>query len=194
MVLGLDPGTRRAGFAVLELAGGTVKSRALGSLTVPAGWPLLRRLARLGQEMDALLRKHRPDEVSVEQGIYAQNVRTALVLGQARGVLLYAAASAGIAVHEYSPREVKRAVSGNGNASKEQVQGMVRRLLGLSRTPGADAADAAALALCHLLRPGRMTPASDSRQRPSAVAGGRRRSSRWTAADVARLVAGRRST
>lgn len=188
-MLGVDPGTRRAGFAVLEVRGGALHARVLGTIRLPAGWALARRLSRLGDEILALVRRHRPQEVSVEQAIYAQNVRTALALGQARGVLLYAAASAGLAVHEYSPREVKRAVSGNGNASKEQVQGMVRRLLGLRRLPEADAADAAALALCHLLRPaGRASLAASA----PPVRRASRRSARWTAADVARLAAGGR--
>ena len=135
--------------------------------------------------MRDLVAAHSPDEVSMEQAIYAQNPRTALVLGQARGVLVYAAATAGLPIHEYSPREVKRAVSGNGNASKEQVQGMVRRLLGLAEAPVADAADAAAMALCHILRPVAAVQAAGSTGRPARS----RRSSRWTAADVERLLA-----
>lgn len=185
-MLGVDPGTRCTGFAVLEVRSGTLVPRALGTIRVPASWILARRLARLGDEMTALVRRHRPDEVSMEQAIYAQNVRSALALGQARGVLLYASAAAGVTVHEYSPREVKRAVSGNGNASKVQVQGMVRRLLGLARLPESDAADAAALALCHLLRPGRP---GGSAENPGPARPATRRSSRWTAADVARLAA-----
>ena len=187
IVLGIDPGTRRTGFAVLRAWAGRLESLGLGVIELPREWPLVRRLAQLGDAMGELVQAHRPDEVSMEQAIYAQNPRTALVLGQARGVLVYAAARAGLAIHEYSPREVKRAVSGNGNASKEQVQGMVGRLLGLSRPPVSDAADAAAMALCHLLRP--VGPRRDATNggRPARAA---RRSSRWTEADVLRVLGG----
>lgn len=184
-MLGIDPGTRRTGFAVLRARAGRLESLGLGVIELPREWGLVRRLARLGDAMGELVQAHRPNEVSMEQAIYAQNPRTALVLGQARGVLVYAAARAGLAIHEYSPREVKRAVSGNGNASKEQVQGMVGRLLGLSRAPISDAADAAAMALCHLLRPAGLVPRAGADGQPVPAP---RRSSRWTEADVRRVL------
>lgn len=186
-MLGIDPGTRRTGFAVLRARAGRLESLGLGVIELRRDWTLVRRLAQLGDAMGELVRAHRPDEVSMEQAIYAQNPRTALVLGQARGVLVYAAATAGLAIHEYSPREVKRAVSGNGNASKEQVQGMVGRLLGLSQAPVSDAADAAAMALCHLLRPAAVSHPVTANERPARAA---RRTSRWTEADVLRVLGG----
>jgi crossover junction endodeoxyribonuclease RuvC len=180
--LGVDPGTRLAGYAVLVVRrGGAVECRDLGVVVLPAEWPLPRRLARLSLEMSRLVQRYGPEGVAVEQAIYAQNIRTALVLGQARGVVVGAAALAGAEVFEYSPREVKRAVTGNGAASKQQVQGMVRRLLALGRAPGADEADAAALALCHLDRAQRGVLL-----RPQIPL---RRSSRWTEGDVERLRA-----
>jgi crossover junction endodeoxyribonuclease RuvC len=182
--LGVDPGTRLAGYAVLVVRRGVVECRDLGAIELPAAWPLARRLAQLSLEMSRLVRRHEPDGVAVEQAIYAQNIRTALVLGQARGVVVGACALSGAEVFEYSPREVKRAVTGNGAASKQQVQGMVRRLLSLGRAPGADEADAAALALCHLDRTQRgfVAPRAEMAVRP-------RRTSRWTAGDVERLRA-----
>lgn len=181
-VLGVDPGTRVAGYAVLVVRGGVLTCRALGEVTLPAAWSLPRRLGRLSLEITQLVRLHRPDGVAVEQAIYAQNVRTALALGQARGVVVGAAALLGAEVFEYSPREVKRAITGNGAASKQQVQGMVRRLLALAGQPGMDEADAAALALCHLER-------TASRHAAVAPVVRLRRTSRWTASDVERLRA-----
>jgi crossover junction endodeoxyribonuclease RuvC len=177
----VDPGSRLAGYAVLIVRGGVVECRDLGAVILPAEWSLPKRLARLSLEMSRLVRQHEPDGVAVEQAIYAQNVRTALVLGQARGVVVGAAALAGAEVFEYSPREVKRAVTGNGAASKQQVQGMMRRLLGLAKVPGADEADAAALAWCHLdrSRPGAV-PRAEIPLKP-------RRTSRWSAGDIERL-------
>jgi len=180
--MGVDPGTRLAGYAVLVVARGAVECRDMGVIVLPPDLPLPRRLARLSLEMSRLVERYAPAGVAVEQAIYAQNVRTALVLGQARGVVVGAAALAGAEVYEYSPREVKRAVTGNGAASKQQVQGMMRRLLALSRSPGADEADAAALAWCHLDRARRTVV-------PRPAAPRSRQSSRWSAADVARLRA-----
>jgi crossover junction endodeoxyribonuclease RuvC len=157
----------------------------MGTIALPERWPLARRLGRLGIEMGRLLDRYRPDEVSIEQAIYAQNVRTALALGQARGVILFCSVAGELEVFEYSPREVKRAVTGTGNASKTQVQGMVKRLLGLRRELGGDEADAAALALCHLMQPSHPDlKASKTRNSRTAAS---RRSSRWTEADITRL-------
>src|SRR5262249_37491063 len=181
-VLGVDPGTRLAGYAVLVVRRGVVECRDLGVVALPGEWSLPRRLAQLSLEMSRIVRTYEPDGVAGEQGSYAQDIRTALVLGQARGVVVGAAALAGAEVFEYSPREVKRAVTGNGAASKQQVQGMVRRLLALGRAPGADEADAAALALCHLDRARRGAI-------PRVEIPLRRRTSRWSLSDIERLRA-----
>jgi crossover junction endodeoxyribonuclease RuvC len=138
--------------------------------------------------LQSVLDEFRPDEISIEQAIYAQNVRTALALGQARGVILFASMSDGREIFEYSPREVKRAVTGSGNASKQQVQRMIERLLGAGRELGSDEADAAALALCHLMRPRTLgTSAKNANHLTRRAGSGRRSGSRWTAADLERL-------
>jgi crossover junction endodeoxyribonuclease RuvC len=185
-VLGIDPGTRRTGYAVLAARRGQIECRKMGTIVLPERWSLARRLGRLGLEVSRLVDRYRPQEVSIEQAIYAQNVRTALALGQARGVILFSSVTGGLEVHEYSPREVKRAVTGSGNASKVQVQGMVRRLLGLRRDLGGDEADAAALALCHMLRPSHPALGRGAK-RTGASRGSARRGSRWTEADILRL-------
>jgi crossover junction endodeoxyribonuclease RuvC len=198
-VLGVDPGTRLAGYAVVACAAGVLRCRATGTITLPPALPLARRLARLSVEIGRLVRAHRPAGVAVEQAIYAQNVRTALALGQARGAVVGAAALEGAEVFEYSPREVKRAVTGSGAASKAQVQGMVRRLLALRSDPPADEADAAALAICHLhrgasaarllLADGRVRAAGGSPGDGALARRARGRGRRWTAADLERLRA-----
>ena len=191
-MLGVDPGTRRTGYAVLITKNGNLVCQAIDAILLPEKWTLARRLGRLGLEMQRLIEKYSPDEVSVEQAIYAQNVRTALALGQARGVILFTCVSSGREVFEYSPREVKRAVTGNGNASKLQVQGMVRRLLGLPRDPLSDEADAAALALCHLMRP-RMLGKVATKKGLTTASPRKRKSSQWTLADIQRLQSDGRS-
>lgn len=151
-VLGIDPGLTRCGYAVLDATSATkATARALGVLRTPPSDPLPQRLADLRRELAALIAEHRPQVVSVEHVFFQVNVRTAMSVGQASGLALAEAASAGCEVHQYTPSQVKLAVVGVGNATKEQVQHMVRARLGLTSTPRpADAADAAALALCHL--------------------------------------------
>ncbi len=151
-VLGLDPGSRRTGFGVVERSGNRLRCVEHGCVTAPAGEPLPLRLHRIARGVAEVMERAAPDAVCVEQAFYGENVRSALVLGQVRGALLVAAVEHGIEVAEYSPREIKLAVVGNGNAAKQQVGFMVRRLLGLAREPDADAADALAGAICHLQR------------------------------------------
>jgi crossover junction endodeoxyribonuclease RuvC len=151
-VLGIDPGLTRCGYAVVDAASASsVVARALGVVRTPATDPLPNRLADLRRELAALIAEHRPQVVAVEQVFFQVNVRTAMSVGQASGLALAEAAAAGCEVHQYTPSQVKLAVAGVGNATKEQVQHMVKARLGLSTTPRpADAADAAALALCHV--------------------------------------------
>jgi crossover junction endodeoxyribonuclease RuvC len=123
---------------------------AYGTLTTPAGPPLAGRLLTLYQGLRDILARYRPDTAALEELFFARNVRTAFAVGQARGAALVALAEAGLAVHEYSPLEVKQAVTGYGAAEKAQVQEMVRALLSLAEIPRPDdAADALAVALCH---------------------------------------------
>lgn len=151
-VLGLDPGSRRTGFGVVERSGNRFRCVEYGCVIAPAGAPLPQRLHHMAHEAGAVMERVAPDAVVVEEAFFRENVRSALVLGHVRGALLVAAVQRGLAVFEYSPREIKLSVAGNGGAAKEQVGSMVRRLLALEDVPGADAADALAGAICHLNR------------------------------------------
>jgi crossover junction endodeoxyribonuclease RuvC len=151
-VLGIDPGLTRCGYAVVDGHGPTVATAvSLGVIRTPATDELPYRLAALRTELVDLIEEFEPDVVAVERVFFQINVRTAMSVGQASGLALCEAASAGCQVVQYTPNEVKGAVTGYGSASKEQVQKMVQSRLKLSRLPRpADAADAAAIALCHL--------------------------------------------
>ncbi|MGA0862710.1 MAG: crossover junction endodeoxyribonuclease RuvC [Ilumatobacteraceae bacterium] len=151
VVLGIDPGLTRCGYAVLRSVGPQqVEALALGVVRTSASDDLPVRLGELHTEIASLLDEHTPDAVAVEQVFFQNNVRTAMSVGQASGVVLALAAAAGCAVVQYTPSQVKSAVTGWGGADKAQVTQMVQRRLGLDRAPKpADAADAAAIALCH---------------------------------------------
>lgn len=165
-VLGVDPGTVATGWGVVEEAGGE-RPRCVASGVIHARGALPARLARIYAALEEVLASHAPSAVSLEKTFVAQNVQSAFRLGEARGVVLLAASRAGVAVHEYSPAEVKMAVVGYGRAAKEQVQAMIGRYLDLPRTPAADEADALAVALCHV-----------HTRRLGAVIGDRRRTRR----------------
>lgn len=152
-VLGLDPGFATTGVAVIERRQATFRHLMSGAITTPAGRPHAARLALLWVELNALIAEHRPEVVAIERLFFNSNVKTAMAVGQASGVALAAAAQAGLEVHEYTPPEVKQSVVGVGNATKHQVQAMVAAILSLPAPPRpADAADACALAICHLNR------------------------------------------
>ncbi|MGB9724017.1 MAG: crossover junction endodeoxyribonuclease RuvC [Chloroflexia bacterium] len=148
-VLGLDPGTARMGWGVIE--GEEEPSLvAYGTLSTPAGRPLADRLYALFQALRELVSRYRPQAAALEELFFARNTRTAFAVGQARGSALVALAESGLPVYEYTPLQVKMAVTGYGQAEKAQVQEMVRALLRLERVPRPDdAADALAVALCH---------------------------------------------
>ena len=147
-ILGIDPGSLVTGYGVVERRGADVCHVAHGTLRPPRAATLAARLAAIHEGVRQVIAAHRPDRVVVEQVFVRSNARAALVLGQARGVALAAAAAAGLAVEELSPQEVKRAVVGHGAARKAQVQRMVQRLLRLQSVPAQDAADALAAAIC----------------------------------------------
>lgn len=151
VVLGVDPGLTRCGYAVLRANGQqSIEALALGVVRTSPDDDLAVRLAELQREISSLIEEHRPDAVAIEQVFFQNNVRTAMSVGQASGVVLALAASAGCRVVQYTPSQVKNAVAGWGGADKSQVTQMVQRRLGLDRAPKpADAADAAAIALCH---------------------------------------------
>lgn len=155
-VLGIDPGTAVTGFGVVETGnGGPGPGRLVecGVIRFGRRSPLPRRLHELHREIASLIDRHHPDVLALENAFYHRNVRTTLVLGHARGVVLLAAQQAGVAIAEYPPATVKKTVAGAGAAPKGQVGSMVARLLRLRQTPRpADAADGVAVALTHLLR------------------------------------------
>lgn len=150
-VLGIDPGISRCGYGCVEANGRGGRAVAVGVLTTAPSDPLPQRLALLAADLEGLLDELRPDAVAVERLFFQVNARTAMAVGQASGLVLAAAARAGCEVTQYTPNEVKEAVAGYGAAPKAQVQRMVQALLGLPEPPRPpDAADALALALCHL--------------------------------------------
>jgi crossover junction endodeoxyribonuclease RuvC len=150
-VLGIDPGLTRCGYGAVRRAGASMRAEAAGVLTTPASASSPMRLAELQRGIITLLDELRPDAVAVERVFFQSNVRTAMSVGQASGVVLACAAASGCAVAEYTPTQVKSAVTGSGSADKDQVQRMVTALLGLGSEPApADVFDALALAVCHL--------------------------------------------
>jgi crossover junction endodeoxyribonuclease RuvC len=150
-IFGIDPGSERTGYGCVETDGRRHRLVACGAIAAPPGDSFPNRLARIHAELTTLLAAHRPDCVAIENLFHAANVRSALKLGHARGVAMLAAVEAGCEVVEYTPAEIKRAVVGYGRAEKQQVGQMVKLLLGLSAAPSPhDAADALAVAICHL--------------------------------------------
>lgn len=152
LVIGLDPGTATTGYGLVnEAVDGSLHVVAYGVITTPARTPLPERLVQLHNELKQLLLLHKPDTSAVEKLFFQKNVTTAISVAQARGAALVALAQAGLDVEEYTPNEVKQAVAGYGSAGKNQVQQMVRTLLQMDDIPRPDdAADALAVAICHL--------------------------------------------
>jgi len=151
-VLGLDPGSRRTGYGVVERRRDGMRPVAHGTLVPPATAALTQWLAHLSTDVARLLDAHAPDVVVIEEAFHHEFARSTLVLGHVRGALMVTVAQREIAIAEYAPRAIKLAVTGSGAASKSQVAAMVTRLLALEATPLADAADALAGAICHLQR------------------------------------------
>ena len=147
-ILGIDPGSRTTGFAVIDTDGHRSQRIVSGCIRVgDQPWP--DRLGIIFDRVAAIVAEHQPHEMAVEQLIFARDPTAALKIGQARGAVLCAGIKGGVTVHEYSPKSVKLAVVGTGGAEKSQVQHMVRLLLALTELPGEDEADALAIALCH---------------------------------------------
>lgn len=150
-VMGIDPGLARCGYGVVEQTAGSMKSLVVGTARAPAGQPPSVQLMNLCLTLERIIDKFEPDAIAVERLFFNSNARTAIRVGQASGVALLAAAECGVPVVEYTPTEVKRAVTGVGNATKDQVGYMVEKILRLQESPDSpDAADALALAICHL--------------------------------------------
>ena len=148
-ILGLDPGLGTTGWGLIRAEGNRLSHIANGELKTNASAPLPERLARLADQLEALLAEHQPDAAAVEEVFVNKNPQSTLKLGQARGVALMIAARSGIAVEEYAARLVKKAVVGTGSAEKVQVHAMVERLLPGAKIAGPDAADALAVAITH---------------------------------------------
>lgn len=150
LILGIDPGTAIMGYGLIEKQGSRLKPLDYGCWRTPAHTPLPDRLLQLYEGVCAYLNKCAPEQIAVEELFFNRNTTTALAVGHARGIALLAAAQRGIPVGEYTPLQVKQAVVGYGKAEKQQVQQMVRALLGLTEIPKPDdAADALAIAICH---------------------------------------------
>ena len=149
-ILGIDPGYATIGFGMVESSGAQVRMVTYGAITTPAGLPLSRRLYQIGTDMEELIGKLRPDVISIEELFFDTNITTGIAVAHGRGVILYAAEKCGIPLYEYTPGQVKLAVTGYGKAEKRQVMDMTRRLLKQRAVPRPDdAADALALAICH---------------------------------------------
>jgi crossover junction endodeoxyribonuclease RuvC len=150
VILGVDPSLRGTGYGVIRMAKPHPQTLAQGTISCPATWEHSRCLVKISGELRTVLRQHRPDRCVIEGLFYAQNLKTALVMGEARGAALAAIAEAGVEIYEIAPRKVKQAIVGYGAAEKLAVAKMVQRLLNLAQLPEPDAADALALALTHM--------------------------------------------
>ena len=149
-ILGIDPGFATIGFGLITADRGQVHMVTYGAITTPAGLPLSKRLYQIGTDMEDLIGQLKPDVISIEELFFNTNITTGIAVAHGRGVILYAAEKCGIPLYEYTPSQVKLAVTGYGKAEKHQVMDMTKRLLKLKSVPRPDdAADALALALCH---------------------------------------------
>ncbi|MBO8128692.1 MAG: crossover junction endodeoxyribonuclease RuvC [Peptococcaceae bacterium] len=150
IIIGLDPGIAITGYGVLSLEGTSYHVKTFDCINTSSKLPLTLRLQKIYHELCNLFEQWQPAELAVEQLFFNKNVKTALMVGQARGVSLLAAAQAGVQVFEYTPLQVKQSVTGSGRADKQQVQYMVRAVLGLPEVPKPDdVADALGVAICH---------------------------------------------
>jgi len=157
-ILGIDPGSIQAGYAVIDIldrknSGPNVSVRSSGTIKMDEKQPLATRLCQLGEDLDEILKKHQPQELALESIFFAKNARSAIQLGQSRGVCLFMAAKYKLEIFEYSPTQVKSAIGGTGRASKEQIQHMIRLLLRLPANyefVSHDHADALAIAMAHV--------------------------------------------
>lgn len=167
IILGIDPGSSVTGYGAVNYEDRTSRLLECGCVRTSSRVTFAERLRRIYLELTEKITEINPDEVAVEDVFYSKDVKAALKIGHARGVILLAAANLGVAISEYAPAEVKRAVAGSGAATKEQVQFMIKSMLGLPELPQPlDASDAVAVALCHIhtLEIGRRIATADRRQ------------------------------
>ncbi len=150
LVLGVDPGSRVTGYGFVRSEGGRLRCVECGSISSPGSVPFYRRIHTIFESMVSLMSRFRPDQMVIEDLFYARNVKSSLKLGHARGAVLIAAVQCGVEIFEYSPLEIKQAVTGYGRADKEQVRAMVRTILGMKIIDNLDTSDALAAAICHV--------------------------------------------
>lgn len=149
-ILGIDPGTGRTGYGIIDVAEGEMTPVVYGVITTRAKTPMARRLQIIYDDITTLIREYKPDAAGIEELFFGRNVTTAITVGQARGVILLALQNASLPIGEYQPARIKEAVTGYGNAAKPQMQLMVRNLLHLDEIPRPDdAADGLAVAIAH---------------------------------------------
>lgn len=149
VILGVDPSLRGTGYGVIRVAKSSAEALDHGTIACPSGWERSRCLVRISGELRDVIKKHKPGLCVIEGLFYAQNLQTALIMGEARGAALAVIAEAGIEIYEIAPRKIKQAIVGYGAAQKSAVGKMVQRLLRLAEPPASDAADALAVALAH---------------------------------------------
>lgn len=149
-ILGIDPGIAIVGYGVVDKEGNSYKTIAYDAVTTRAHTPLPERLEKVYQGIDEIIKIYKPDAMSIEELFFNNNAKTALTVGQARGVIILAAVQNNLPVYEYTPLQVKQALTGYGRASKGQIQQMMKSMLGLTEIPKPDdVADALAIAVCH---------------------------------------------
>ena len=149
-IMGIDPGIAIVGVGVVDKAGNAYKDIYHGAITTPAHTPVERRLMDIYSQMNRLLDEYKPDAISIEELFFNNNAKTVIAVGQARGVILLAASLAGVPIFEYTPLQVKQALTGYGRAEKKQIRQMMKAMLGLESIPRPDdVADALAIAVCH---------------------------------------------
>lgn len=150
-ILGIDPGVATVGFGVIDSEGGRQRMVRYGAITTPAGMPLAARLVQIGGDLEQLIRQFQPDEMSIEELFFSKNITTGIAVAHGRGVLLYTAEKMHLPVYEYTPMQIKQALTGWGKADKKQIQQMVKFLLHLEAIPRPDdAADGIAAAITHI--------------------------------------------
>jgi crossover junction endodeoxyribonuclease RuvC len=162
IVLGIDPGSRSTGYGVIEIRGDEQVVLAYGAIHPGKSDSHALRLSHIHEKLVDLLDRTKPDACAIEMPVYAQNAQSMLKLGRAQAAAMLAAVNRQIPVAEYTPKQVKKSVTGNGNASKDQVWFMVKKLLGITEDRGADASDALAIALCHAHRLSRSSEVGDA--------------------------------
>lgn len=164
IVLGIDPGSRKTGFGLVQNVGGSLSYVSSGVIRIPTELSLPERLQCIFENVCEIVEQYQPDEAAVESVFMSKSAGSALKLGQARGAAIVAASSKGVIISEYEARKVKQSVVGTGAADKLQVQHMVKTLLKLPKSPQEDAADALAVALCHINTQRHMIHLAQSRQ------------------------------